>query len=271
MDRAVAGGGDDQTVDAGVDQRTDGAAIDAGRAGDDLHPRPGRALGGRSSRPRADSAGHGRRSWSLPASTRPSTPASPDENASSRDEWTLRTSRAECSVPAKATTHARPPRLGGNGDRVGQVARPVGLARGRRPHRPGQDHRLGDGHDAGEEIGRLLERVGAMGDDDARHLGPRRMVGHPLRELPPGGEIHVLAVELGDLLGLDPHACRSGTPRRPAHRRRRCRRRSRGCRRAKPRCRRSCRRCRGRRRSKRGALHYFVGLDENTALDVNSA
>ena len=33
MHRAVAGGGDDQAVDAGVDQRTDAAAIDAGRAG----------------------------------------------------------------------------------------------------------------------------------------------------------------------------------------------------------------------------------------------
>ena len=89
-----------------------------------------------------------------------------------------------------------------------RLLRPVGLARGRRPHRPGQHHRLGRRPDTVQEVRRLLERVGAMRDDDAGHLGPRHMVGHPLREPLPGGEVHVLAVELRDLLGLDAHAGR---------------------------------------------------------------
>jgi hypothetical protein len=54
-----------------------------------------------------------------------------------------------------------------------------------------------------QEVGGLLQRVGAVGDDDARHLGPRQVVGHPLRQPLPGGVVHVLAVELRHLLGFE--------------------------------------------------------------------
>ena len=254
MDRAVAGGGDDEAVDARGDQRARPRGHRRRRAlVDDLDPRPGRSRRRQQLEAEAGLRGHGA-APSRPASTRPSGPASPDANASSRDEWALRTSRAACTVPAKTTTHAARARLGGDGDRVGEVARPVGLARGRRAASPPVSTTgLAGGHDAVQEVRRLLQRVGAMGDDDAGDLGPRRMVGHPLREPLPGGEIHVLAVELRDLLGLDrarrPAPASRGDQRVDADA---CRRRSRGCRRAMRRCRRSFRRCRGRRRSGRG-------------------
>src|SRR6185369_5669618 len=52
----------------------------------------------------------------------------------------------------------------------------------------------------------LLERVGAVGDDDRRDLRAREMSGDARGKRPPGGEIHVLAVELRDLLALEGNA-----------------------------------------------------------------
>ena len=57
-----------------------------------------------------------------------------------------------------------------------------------------------------QEVGGLLERVGAVRDDHAGHLGARQMVRAAPGQALPGGEVHVLAVELRHLLALDVHA-----------------------------------------------------------------
>ena len=54
-----------------------------------------------------------------------------------------------------------------------EIARPVGFATSRRPHRAGQHHRLARAETRAQEIRGLLERVGAVRDDDARDVGPR--------------------------------------------------------------------------------------------------
>ena len=48
-----------------------------------------------------------------------------------------------------------------------------------------------------------------MGDDDRRDLGPREVAGDAPGKRTPGREVHVLAVELGDLLRLDMHSRRT--------------------------------------------------------------
>jgi hypothetical protein len=111
----------------------------------------------------------------------------------------------------------------GHRDGIGEVLRAVGEARGRRPHRRREDDRLGRREHALQEVRGLLERVGAVGDDDRRDLGPREMSRRRAGKRPPGGEIHVLAVELRDLLALDGDAGRErerGDERRDRQRRR---------------------------------------------------
>ena len=114
----------------------------------------------------------------------------------------MRTARAEWTRPATATTTPASGAPRRDGDRIGEIARPVGVARRRRTHRRRQHDRLGRSDDAGEEIGRLLERVGAVGDDDAAHLRPREMARDRLGEPAPDREVHVLAVDLRHLLAL---------------------------------------------------------------------
>jgi hypothetical protein len=49
-------------------------------------------------------------------------------------------------------------------------------------------------------------------DDDARDLGLREPMRAALRQLAPGGEVHVLAIELCDLLAWQLHIRASGRP-----------------------------------------------------------
>ena len=128
------------------------------------------------------SAGQARRRRSAPSTIRASGPPSPDANASSRYGCTLRTARAECTAPANDDDDAARAAARRDGDRVGEVLRAVGLQRRRRPHRRGQHDRLGRREHALQEVRGLLERVGAVGDDDAADLGARQVVRDALGE-----------------------------------------------------------------------------------------
>ena len=86
---------------------------------------------------------------------------------------------------------------------VEQVLRPVGLRTGGRAHGGRQHHRLGGCEHALQEPRGLFERVGAVGDDDARHLGARQVVGHALSQCQPHRMRHVLAVDLRHLFGFE--------------------------------------------------------------------
>jgi hypothetical protein len=87
--------------------------------------------------------------------------------------------------------------------RVAEVLRPVGLQRRGRAHGGRQHHGPGRRQQALQQPGRLLQRIGTVGDHDALHLGAREVVSQPLRQPLPAGVVHVLAVELRELLGLD--------------------------------------------------------------------
>jgi hypothetical protein len=96
-------------------------------------------------------------------------------------------------------------RAGGDRDdaRVAKIASAVGVARRRRPHRRGQHDGLGRCDDTVEKERRLLERVAPVRDHDADDLGAGEVTLDGDGESAPGREVHVLAVELGDLLALD--------------------------------------------------------------------
>jgi hypothetical protein len=66
-----------------------------------------------------------------------------------------------------------------------------------------QHHWLGRRQHPLQQPGGFFQRVGAVADDDAGHLGTGQVARHRLRQPLPGGHVDVFAVELGDLLGLD--------------------------------------------------------------------
>ena len=192
-------------------QQAHDAAVDAGGAGDDLHPRPGGAV-----RQRAD-LDVGRCVARLAAHLDDAVPHRPQRATFAGRERVgpLRMDLAhivrgvdEAGEDDDHTVHRR---IGRDAQRVGQVARAVGIARARRPHRAGEDHRLArrerDPENARQEVRRLLHRVGAVGDDEAGDVGSRRVMGDATGQEQPGRDVHVLAVDLGDLLGLDSDAC----------------------------------------------------------------
>jgi hypothetical protein len=53
-----------------------------------------------------------------------------------------------------------------------------------------------------QEVSRFLQRVGAVRDDDARHVVAQEVMRHAVGEIAPDGEAHVLAVDLRHLLGV---------------------------------------------------------------------
>ena len=105
--------------------------------------------------------------------------------------------------------------------RVEQVQRPVGADRRGRAHRPDHHDRTLVLHGEVQEVGGLLQGVGAVGDDDAGH----RRVGledgvDARRQRQPVGGGDVRAVDVGDLLDLDAGDLReSRAPRRRDRRR----------------------------------------------------
>ena len=90
----------------------------------------------------------------------------------------------------------------GNGHGIQQVLRTIRLDGGRRPHRGGQYDRLLRRQHALQQVGGLFQRVGAVRDHHAADLGPVQVLPHPLRQPRPGGVVHVLAVDLGQLFSL---------------------------------------------------------------------
>ena len=87
--------------------------------------------------------------------------------------------------------------------RVVEVERAVGRQGRRGAHRRGQDDGLARlGHEV-EEVRRLLDRVGAVRDDDAVHVLHRGELVDAARELEPDLVVHVLRADVGDLLALE--------------------------------------------------------------------
>ncbi|MCY1365044.1 hypothetical protein D9M69_518750 [compost metagenome] len=93
-------------------------------------------------------------------------------------------------------------------ERVAHVLRTVGRQGRGRTHRAGQHHRLGRREHGVQEEGGLFQRVGAVGDHDAGHVRLRQPVCAARGQLAPGVGVHVLAVELRDLLRHQRHAGR---------------------------------------------------------------
>jgi hypothetical protein len=92
--------------------------------------------------------------------------------------------------------------------RISDVLRPVGCVGAGRSHRTGQHHRFARRQNRLQEIGGFLHRVSAVGDHHALHIGLRQPVRAAFGELPPDLEVHVLAVDLRDLLAFHHHARR---------------------------------------------------------------
>ena len=53
-----------------------------------------------------------------------------------------------------------------------------------------------------QEKGGFFQRIGTVGDNHAAHIGLRQMLGALQRQLLPHGKVHVFAVNLRDLGGL---------------------------------------------------------------------
>ncbi len=100
-----------------------------------------------------------------------------------------------------AATHG----LATGGERHGvvEVHRAVGRDRRRRPHGPHQHDRLGALDHEVEEVRRLLQRVGAVGDHDAGHVVAGEQLVDPPGEGQPVRRRHVLARDLEHLLAAD--------------------------------------------------------------------
>ena len=225
VDAAVAGRGDDDAGAAGVDERANRARVGAGAARHDGDPGPRRGV----ARQAIDAEPGGCALRPGPERTQAAFLDARDRSGVARAEGVeaIRVDLADVERRVDGAGDddddaARTGR-GRHRDGVGQVLRAVGEARGRRPHRCREDDRLGRREHALQEVRRLLERVGAVGDDDRRDLGPREVAGDAPGERAPGGEVHVLAVELRDLLALDGDAGRDrqrGDERRHRQRRR---------------------------------------------------
>ena len=165
VQRAVAGAGGNDAVDAVGAQRVDDAAVGVGVAGDDRDPRRARR------REHAQAERHAQPATAATASARP-----PGPRRSTRHRPSRRRRHGRCAVCARpmrrgSSRPARPPRPARRDaappHRVDDVLRPVGKQRRRRPHRRRQHDRLVRRQHALQQVGGLLERVGAVGDDDA--------------------------------------------------------------------------------------------------------
>ena len=157
-----------------------------------------------------------------------------------------------------------------DGDRVGEVLRAVGEARRRRPHRGGQDDRLRRRQHALQEIRRLLERVGAVRDDDPTTSGRARSARRaPASRRQVAKSMSLLSICATCSLSRR-EACgpgERGHEGRDRHRAGRYRR----SRRPTPRCRRWCRRCRERRGSGAALCIFAENWIKIQRLDVCSA
>ena len=91
------------------------------------------------------------------------------------------------------------------GDRHGihHVLRAIGRQRGGRTHGAGKYHRLGRLACRLQKISRLLQRVGAVRDDNALDIVIRKKMADAGRELRPHVKAHVLAVDLTHLFTDD--------------------------------------------------------------------
>src|SRR5687768_11893078 len=70
------------------------------------------------------------------------------------------------------------------------------------PHCPGEDHRLLGGKRPCDQVSRLLERVGAMRDYDARDICARDVLANPVAESPHALDSHVRSGERPPLFRL---------------------------------------------------------------------
>ena len=139
-------------------------AVAAERGGHDLHPRVEVR-----DRQRRAPVRRGPRRRRAPRRSAPIGPERGDANARGDDRVGLADRARGVQLAGEGDDRARARgRLGaGRADRVEQVRRPVGAARARRADRAGQHDRRVGGVDQVAEDGGLLERVGAVRDDDA--------------------------------------------------------------------------------------------------------
>ena len=233
--RAVAGRGDDDAVDTGSTSARDRAAVDAGCAGDDLDPRPGRRVVAAA---RSAPSGVGTRAAARDDldAARPrrgrAARRRPTEGVEPTRMRLAHVARRSGPAPAKTTTHAaRARRRGGDGDRVGRFCGPsawrdvagriapvstTGLAGARTRCRK---------YAVSSSVSVPCVTTTPATSGRARWCATARASRRQV------GEVHVLAVELRDLLALDRDAGRQrrapATSASTPTRRRRCSRRRR--------------------------------------------
>ena len=272
---AVAGRGDDDAGAAGVDERVERHARRRRRRSSRCRPpaSAGRRSAARSRPSCASPSGQARKARSaafLDARDRSGVAGAEGVEAIAGGPCGRRAPSAR--VPADDHDDAaRPGRACATATASARFCGPSAGGARRRPHRRREDDRLGRREHALQEVRGLLERVGAVGDDDRRR--PRRARGDARR------------ARRARARSRSPcPCCRAARPARSRRRRRPAAAAtatsvatgtssppgSRRCRRPTPRCRRSCRRCRGR-PGFGERFAFWRKLDENTGLDVYSA
>ena len=207
---AVAARSGDDAVHAGFAQRAHQCAARFAVAGDDLDHRPVRYI----ARQACEAERFTRRPFAVPAHLPCFDVRQRAGIARTESVEAIRVELAhiECAVNSTGQhgdDTARPGRACDE-QSIEQVLRAVGLKRCGRAHRRDQHDRLGRRKHALQEIGGLLQRVGAVRDHDAANLRPRQVSIDRDHELAPDREAHVLAVDLRDLLDLDRRASRRG-------------------------------------------------------------
>jgi hypothetical protein len=92
-------------------------------------------------------------------------------------------------TPAQTATTPLRARVACDGHRVQQVLRAIGNQRGSRAHRAGQHDGLGRGQQRLQEERGFLQRIGAMGDDDALDIGLRQVMADARGQLGPDAKL----------------------------------------------------------------------------------
>jgi hypothetical protein len=98
-------------------------------------------------------------------------------------------------------------RTAGDRDGVAEVARPVGVRDVGGPLRPGENDGPAVAVDEVEQDGGLLERVGAVRDDDPVHVVALELPAHRLGDRPHVGQRHEVRTDPQNFVLLDGGAC----------------------------------------------------------------
>ena len=220
VQRAVAGRGDDDAGDA-APRRSRSTARPSAPATLVTISTHGHAAGvarqGGRGRSAGASAGQARKGRSAPSSTCASGPARPSENASRRVRMHLAHRARRVDLAGDDDDDAVRAGVRRDGDRVGEIARPVGLARRSPAASPRSGRRALSARATRSRKYAVSSSVSVPWVMTTPHTSrPRQVARDRLGEPAPDREVHVLAVDLRHLLALDDELGASAGSARPA-------------------------------------------------------